>query len=280
MKTQFLDLTTDIANIFVKIHENTIPLSSSEIQLVNDFLTQIDTALSSLQQNSSSNQSFVRCSSRSPKDSRVSIQKCKETFEKEITKANSDNDKLIALLKSSLAGLCVTNSKEVLDLLTSSKRIYEDFSQDLVKIKQSNSLKFTQNVILREWVNIPIEMEFRGFVYQKKLTALSQYYHTVYFPHLKDQISDIIEKIKSFWNDELINVIPIETSIVDFAVLETRILVIELNPFAIATDPALFSWKTDLDILEGREPFESRITQHPLPITKGIQLAIEDLMSQ
>ena len=107
-------------------------------------------------------------------------------------------------------------------------------------------------------------MEFRGFVKNGKLNALSQYNHFIYFERLKKQKDELEKRIKTFFEEKVSKVLGKDYDdgyIVDFAVcgdnLE-RILIIELNPFIESTDAALFSWKEEREKLENG-PFEFRI---------------------
>lgn len=106
-----------------------------------------------------------------------------------------------------------------------------------------------------------------------------RYYHTCYFPQLKEDFPNIVKRIREYFEKDLKELIPFESYIIDFAVLEDRIMVIELNPFSIATDPALFSWKEDKEILESG-PFCQRITEKPLAISKGVEMAIQELLQE
>eukprot|EP01126_Amoeba_proteus_P044160 TRINITY_DN4890_c0_g1_i3.p1 TRINITY_DN4890_c0_g1~~TRINITY_DN4890_c0_g1_i3.p1 ORF type:complete len:173 (+),score=24.57 TRINITY_DN4890_c0_g1_i3:800-1318(+) len=106
------------------------------------------------------------------KDSQVSRSRCREILISELTPGASSNDKLTALLKAALGGMRSRTAKEAIQLLTTSERIYEDLSFEL-----ENSSKFHQFIIVREWKNIPVEHEYRGFVCGKKLNAISQFCH-------------------------------------------------------------------------------------------------------
>lgn len=101
---------------------------------------------------------------------------------------------------------------------------------------------FSQKIIIREWTNIPLEYEvrrilgdsdviqFRGFVHSKKLNAVSQYYHYVYFEHIardKDKISRLLQEFYEQIKDR----IPLSNFVLDFALDPTtnRVMVIEIN---------------------------------------------------
>ncbi len=43
------------------------------------------------------------------------------------------------------------------------------------------------NIVLRDFREFEPELEFRGFIYDGKLTALTQYNDAIYFPRLQQQ---------------------------------------------------------------------------------------------
>lgn len=68
-------------------------------------------------------------------------------------------------------------------------------------------------------------MEFRGFVCKKKFTALSQYFHIVFFPELVRSRNEVLEKIFVFY-DKIKDIIPADSYIIDFGILDDRVVVI------------------------------------------------------
>jgi len=218
-----------------------------------------------------SGEAFVKLSSRSPKDATVKGDRTaiiirdlkKQWKEKHQNESFSDQDKLEILNQAHINALRVTTGKETVALFCESDRIWEDLDLGL------ESGNFAQQVIIREWNPIPLKFEFRGFVCNRKLTALSQYYFILFFKDIKnnkEEIQNIVfqtfEKIK--------DILPIDSVVVDFAVdlKNKRAIVIEINPFdnyiGCGTSPALFDWKKDRKTLD-EGPFEFRIeeTQRP-----------------
>eukprot|EP01125_Pyxidicula_operculata_P018681 TRINITY_DN6657_c0_g1_i1.p1 TRINITY_DN6657_c0_g1~~TRINITY_DN6657_c0_g1_i1.p1 ORF type:complete len:351 (+),score=85.82 TRINITY_DN6657_c0_g1_i1:88-1140(+) len=294
MKTFFIKINKSVAQIFIKqylfLEKNGKPLTDDETKVLKDLQDQIDDKLSHFEHLAVKG-AFVRCTTRSPKDSHVSISRSREILKKELNLGENEkeftntevsaNTKLRALLKAALGGMKVFNGKEALELLCSSERIYEDISAELEK------KDFHQEIIIREWADISIAHEYRGFVHNKTLNAVSQYYHTIYFPELKPLWDRNIHLIKEYFTQKLTNLIPLNSYIIDFAIIENQqhspdddepsILVIELNPFSIATDSNLFSWKEDMDVLRNG-PFTSRMTEKEWPTTPGIDMAIQKLL--
>ena len=258
MKTFFFPITKEIASAIVNTY---LDSKGESIQTENDKKTlerlqkDIDDFLVNLKNAEKS--AFIRLSTRSPKDSRKARSKSESFFEQESEKGFEDeNARLIALVKASIQGLKIQTGKEAIELLTDSERVYDDLLtalEHLVKYPK----EFTQKIIIREWIDIPIDMEFRGFVHDKALNALSQYYHYCFFPKLVQELPIIERRIKDFY-ESIKDSVSLNSFIIDFAVLEDEILIIELNPLFLGTDPCLFSWKTDKKIFE-EGPYEFRI---------------------
>ena len=108
-------------------------------------------------------------------------------------------------------------------------------------------------------------MEFRCFVYQSNLTAISQYNYFCKFYHLQN--NEIVQKIKKtisqYWQEKiqpLLNPFPEKYSnyVIDIGLIERKgtteydCIVIEMNPFETTTNPSLFNWTIDNDQLTGK----------------------------
>jgi len=116
-------------------------------------------------------------------------------------------------------------------------------------------------IIVRAWVDIPIEYEFRGFVCKKQLNALAQYFHYIYFPKLVEEKQSIEARILEYF-ESIKDLIIHENFVIDFAILvDGSIKVIEINPFHYGTGAPFFGWKKGTEgrsiILYG--PFTFRI---------------------
>ena len=113
--------------------------------------------------------------------------------------------------------------------------------------------------------------EFRAIVYDKKIVALSQYFDMCYFSDIQNLENIVPQKIQEFFETQLRDRVPLSNYIIDFAVSSIsgdpenwKIYVIELNPYNANTDPCLFSWSRDKDLLT-KGPFEYRFLKAPLP---------------
>jgi len=177
---------------------------------------------------------------------------------KESIQQLDDNTKVIALNRAHILALRAYSAKEAIELLTGSERINEDL---LLALEDKQN--FTQKLIVRKWVGVPIEFEFRGFVNKKKLNAMCQYYHYIYFPHLVQQKEEIEKLIKDLY-ETIKDIIPLESLVLDFAVdlQQKKAMVIEINPFnnyeGCGTSASMFNWTKDRKVLD-EGPFQFRI---------------------
>ncbi len=70
-------------------------------------------------------------------------------------------------------------------------------NQELVR---SIAEPWNVKLVVRKWMpQLDISMEFRGFIYHRKLTALSQYFDMLYFPQIVENHELIEQKVKQFF---------------------------------------------------------------------------------
>jgi len=173
------------------------------------------------------------------------------------------NLRLHALYRASTAIMMASSGEEAVALLVTSNRIQGDL-ETYVHAPEGEQF----NVVVREFKWFDVAYEFRGFVYDKKLTALTQYNEFVYFPLLLKQKEKIVQDINDFFHKEMIPLLNLSNYVIDFILIKTEngfdIYVVELNPFAEFAGGGLFSWINDLDILLGKLPFEFRIVTKPV----------------
>jgi hypothetical protein len=80
----------------------------------------------------------------------------------------------------------VESGKDGIELLTKSNRVHAD----LTKSVSFGEEHYESKLIIREWISEVVdhpEMEFRCFVHQRKLNAVTQYFHDTYFKDLFKQ---------------------------------------------------------------------------------------------
>ena len=97
------------------------------------------------------------------------------------------------------------------------------------------------HLVLRKAFNFNPALEFRCFVRNKKLLAVSQR-EMNYFAFLFDMRADLLGEIESFL--ECLQAFPEENFVFDVYIPppHDRVWLIDINPWAARTDPLLFSW--------------------------------------
>lgn len=170
-----------------------------------------------------------------------------------------DNEETSTFVVATSRAMKITSGSEALYLLAKSDRI----SEDLNKILPYGEQHFDLNLILREWRDEVIERpqyEFRAFVHQNQLNAMSQYFCFCKYDDLIAREEEVKRTILDF-HESIKDKISHSSYVIDFYLTrDNRVLIIELNPFHNGAGAALFSWARDRErFMHG--PFELRITK-------------------
>ena len=273
-KTEFLDITPDEARAIVKHwmkffkDRNSDDPVPDEISIPPDLkglCDRIDRVIASLAP--TGNGVFIKLSTRSPKDSHVAFQKARKIFDERVCSLGhrpSLNNKLILLQQGVIESLNVKSGLEGVQLLVSSNRVGEDLEYALEPGDSDFSKRCS--LVLRQWVDIPLWAEFRGFVWDRKLTAIGQYNHPVVFSELGSDIDKIKSNLEEFY-DSIKSQIPIDRYIIDFAWTPDQVYLVEINPFdgeiVFPASTGLWNWDSDRNqMMHG--PLELRIRKTEL----------------
>ena len=235
---------------------------------------------------------FMKLSSRSPKDVALSSPKTFEIY-RQLVSQNARlsgvtdpplllNEHLQMLYHAMTLSMRVSTVEEGLAMHYQSRRIMWDFKYYL-----QNPTKEPLSLVVREWLNIPLAFEFRAFVYKGEMTAISQYFSQLYFPHLSALKDSLQRQMLSFWRRiapafeyiraqpdpahvAIDGADPICKYVIDFALVISpegeemlknapissvsdqafdggRWIVLEVNPFNISTGSCLFDWASESD---------------------------------
>lgn len=296
-KTEFIPLSPEEARAIVQqyhvlLHSESASSPSSSLpsstsvtdQHLSSLLSKISQTISSLSQASQSTLPdskpfavFAKLSSRSPKDSRLCEACALQSICDELLALSSDGQAVDAntiqrvVMRAGIQSLRHSDAASVLESFLTSDRVCED---DL-PLALSFPDRWSQHIVIREWIDIPTYCEFRGFVFNGKLTAVSQYFVGVHFPELIQHEQTILALIQQLF-EEMKHLVPVQPAeyVLDIAVdLEhKRAFVIELNPFGrpdgLGTGCCLFKCNDPRDaaILFGEAPFEFRIQREEAAI--------------
>eukprot|EP01105_Mastigella_eilhardi_P015051 TRINITY_DN3424_c0_g1_i3.p1 TRINITY_DN3424_c0_g1~~TRINITY_DN3424_c0_g1_i3.p1 ORF type:complete len:509 (+),score=141.39 TRINITY_DN3424_c0_g1_i3:263-1789(+) len=185
---------------------------------------------------------FCRMSTRSPKDG-VSL-----------TEEEKMNPDPTARLRIKYKKLCITDPLQVLELITRSQRVFSDISF-FFQYRIPGTSSDHMSIILRDWVDeLPQDHEFRCFVRNRRVNAISQYHCYTVFPSLLGDlplVTKMREAILAF-HDTVKDYLPLPDYIIDIVVFPgMRCEMIELNPFgpAMSSGSALYNWRTDTQLL-------------------------------
>eukprot|EP00753_Platysulcus_tardus_P008063 PLAT15596.1.p2 GENE.PLAT15596.1~~PLAT15596.1.p2 ORF type:complete len:387 (-),score=136.57 PLAT15596.1:1302-2414(-) len=219
---------------------------------------------------------FVRLSGRSPKDGlpldgrelRESLQPLLPG-ESELT----PNARMRGYCAASSRLLRVQNAADAMHRIVTSERVFVDLNRATALPRE----EFSISVVLRAWHSgVDGELEFRAFVHDGQLTALSQYNHMIYIDGLAARKEELEQRIRGCW-EEVAPLITPSSYVIDFAVIdgeEPDVMVIELNPMDSSTGGGLFSWSRPADaaILNGEAPFQFRVyeSEEETPITEDM----------
>ena len=253
-KSYFIPLERKQANAMYKYYNKRYlgrgEITYKEVEILNNLENKIDTFIKN-NENLNKNGAFIRLSGRSPKDGDPFEPKKKyneylnnlNKLSKELNiDKNDGNLKVNAVSKTHT--LKVNNGKDAMSLLLTSERVHSDMSDWL-----NNGGK--EQIILREFNNnLNYDDEFRAFVYNYKLTAISQYDHYGMYNHIIKE-KDIIEKaINNFWLNNIKNRIKFPDYIIDFGYVNGNVILIEISPFLQCTGASCYRWYLNLDELK------------------------------
>ena len=264
----FLSLTADEARAIVSCwkehyshkssHEPILPESELDIP---DSLQDLASRISKLV--SPDKGAFVKLSTRSPKDSHIAFARAKEAYRVKLATQSSPpsgNERLILYGRIVIDSLRVRSGHDAVKLFVSSDRVGEDLEYALEPGDQGFDSRVS--IVVREWVDIPLWAEFRGFVWNGKLTSIGQYNHPVVFPQLLDKREQIKSDLQAFFDNVKVK-IPLDRYIIDFAWVDKDcVYLIEVNPFdgeiVFPASTGLWSWERDREqMMNG--PLELRV---------------------
>ena len=143
------------------------------------------------------------------------------------------------------------NASDVYLLLKSSDFITHDLEQAFDGCEDSEGVQVPYHLVLRKSFNLNPALEFRCFVRNRKLIAISQR-EMNYFEFLSDLRTKFKAGIQDFLEEQLLPNFEDPNFVFDVYIPppHEKVWLIDINPWAPRTDPLLFSWLELLTMLE------------------------------
>ncbi|KAJ8384335.1 hypothetical protein AAFF_G00205880 [Aldrovandia affinis] len=135
--------------------------------------------------------------------------------------------------------------RDIFLLFKSSDFIAHDFTQPFLHCSDdSPDPEISYELVLRKWSELIPGGEFRCFVKENKLIAISQRDYTQYYYHISKQQGDISHSILDFFNNHVQYKFLDEDFVLDvYRDSWGKVWLIDLNPFGAVTDSLLFTWE-------------------------------------
>ncbi|KAF3925043.1 hypothetical protein AA313_de0205824 [Arthrobotrys entomopaga] len=126
------------------------------------------------------------------------------------------------------------------------------------KILKQEDIQYA--LVLRKWVEVITSVEFRVFVKDRKILCLTQR-DMNYYDFLEEGKEEFMGLIEEFFEKYLEKTFPDDDFVFDVYIpktilTESRVWLVDINPWAIRTDPLIFSWTDILNMDPNEEGFE------------------------
>ncbi|KAJ3447995.1 cell division cycle protein 123 [Anaeramoeba flamelloides] len=248
-RTEFVTMTFEECKSLLKALRNPNLKEEHDIDNMKSLTKRMEKAFKSI----GGEKFFVKLNSRSAKDAVDKVpNRLQPLLEKQleiVKQKRSLSTDLVALRRSMFESMSISSCKEALDVFSYSYRIVSDLKRSL-----TFEDLYDQQIIVRQFLDWDIKYEFRGWVTNGKLNALSQYYSNCFFDY-GEEINAIKEKITNFVDQNLqesLKMFP--KAVVDFGIDQDKnVFVVELNPFSSLTGCCLFEWEKDQKTLTSGE---------------------------
>ncbi|XP_055958440.1 cell division cycle protein 123 homolog isoform X2 [Patella vulgata] len=130
-------------------------------------------------------------------------------------------------------------------LLKSSDFITHDLTEPFTHCEDCGTqdpIKY--ELVLRKWIDIQPGMEFRCFVRDNNLIAISQRHHTQFYEFIGKECKEIVTDIMFFYEENIKGKFLDESFVFDVYRKEKgMVILLDFNPFGHVTDSQLYKWK-------------------------------------
>ena len=120
------------------------------------------------------------------------------------------------------------------------------------KIRESAAKGEVEHICIRPFRRMNRTREFRLFIYEGKLSAMSQYYLIRHFRRLEGIKETFWKEAEKFVN-EIIWLLPVKTLVIDiYFTSDNEIMIIDINKWGDPTDPLMLNtWERDWETQSG-----------------------------
>jgi hypothetical protein len=248
-RSEFILLSKEEAHVIIKNWKNVTSTSdeSHAIPLeLGNLALRIDDVI---QNHFNSNEGvFVKLSTRSPKDSKTIFRNASISFRDRVTEprpdditlrasSSEDNYRMIVMSEEMLQSCLVHTGHDAVTILCDSQRVAEDlmyaYEEKEERCSDTRSEEYQISIVIRAWDSRVLpKCEFRGFVWDRHLNCLGQYWHSLFFPHLQGpEIQRQISEDCLRFFDGIKDSLPIPNAMLDLAWFGPgEVLLIEVNP--------------------------------------------------
>ncbi|KAH3760894.1 DNA repair protein RAD51B [Pelomyxa schiedti] len=267
-----IPLSRDDAGAILRWQNQPSSSSSSPVTVepvIAEMEAKIEAAIRSLKAGAA----FVRLSTLSPKDAtKFKSKEVCEHLKNSLSTLGplpdlsvSPSLAVIELNRAIYRACRVTTGAEAMLMFKRSERVQKHLQHQLEVIPPTDPWKI--NFVVREWQELYPEYEFRAFIYNRKMTALSHYYKFCFVPGVVANKEQIKSRILEFFNGVVCERVPFDTYVADFAYNPhtNAVWLVELNPWCPGTSPALFDWSEESRVLSGNTAFEFRVLEKEDP---------------
>lgn len=188
--------------------------------------------------------------------------------------------------------IAATNSMEcsspndIYLLLKSSDFITHDLAHafdDTADQSTTTDPEIAYHLVLRKWINLNPSVEFRCFVRDRQLIALCQR-DLNHFDFLFNMQDKLRQRVQDLFDSKLRDTFPDPNFTFDVYIPppHDKVWVVDFNPWAMRTDPLLFSWMEllTMDVPEAQTQDKEDVVRIPIARAGGpVVISLDDIES-
>ena len=146
---------------------------------------------------------------------------------------------------------------QVLLLLKSSQFVRHDLERAFDHCQDEggdgDSVEFLPALVLRRWEEINPGHEFRCFVLNGRLCAVSQRDATTCYPHVRRERDSVVNDVRTFFREFVLGRFPLDSFAFDVVrSAKDSVRLVDFGPAGFPTDAGLFTWEELREAEDGR----------------------------